>query len=628
MIDLHWLPAISNWRERLRMLPADPSTAWDNAVALANARLNFVQTNALDETIRRVLPTGPRTLVTKKVRLAVLGSCTLTHLLPGIRAAGLRRGIWIDAYENDYGQYLQELSKADSPLHAFRPTAILVSLDTYHLTVGMTAGMDADTAKVALTEVQNRIKEIWRLAREGFRCPIIQQTALPVHLPVLGNNEHRLPGSRAWFVTRLNVAIRAMADQEGVDILAIDERAVRDGIGKWHDTALWHRSKQEISPAASPLYGDLVGRWLAAKQGRSFKCLVLDLDNTLWGGVIGDDGIEGITLGQGSPLGEAYTAFQEYARELSRRGVILAVCSKNDEANALEPFEKHPEMVLKRGDIASFVANWSNKADNIRAIAQELNIGLDSLCFIDDNPFERNLVRQELPMVAVPEVSDDPSEYPGALAEAGYFEGLSVTDEDRERTSQYQGNKARDALKAAVTDLPSYLRGLEMQLVWKRFDRVGLQRTVQLINKSNQFNLTTRRYTDEDIIAVMADPDAIGLQLRLTDRFGDNGIIAIIIGRLLENKDLYADTWLMSCRVLGRQVEPTTLNLIAQEAAVLGARRVVGEYIPTKKNGMVKDHYATLGFAVMEGGNAGGNRYILDLAAFTPVETLIRVVEG
>ena len=355
---------------------------------------------------------------------------------------------------------------------------------------------------------------------------------------------------------------------------------------------------------------------------------MLDLDNTVWGGVIGDDGLEGIAIGQGSALGEAYTAFQEYARELSRRGVILAVCSKNDEANALEPFERHPEMVLKRSDIACFVANWSNKADNIRQIAQELNIGLDSLCFIDDNPFERNLVRQELPMVAVPEVSDDPTGYPVALADAGYFEGLAVTDEDRERTSQYQGNKARDALKAAVTDLPSYLRGLEMQLVWKRFDKIGQQRIVQLINKSNQFNLTTKRYTDEDIVAVMADPDAFGLQLRLTDRFGDNGIIAIIVGRLLANKDLYIDTWLMSCRVLGRQVEPTTLNLIAQEAAKLGARRLVGEYIPTKKNAMVKEHYARLGFTVMETDEAGGNRNILDLAAFTPAETFIHVTEG
>jgi FkbH-like protein len=552
----------------------------------------------------------------------------VAHLLPAIRAAGLRRGIWIDTYENDYGQYLQELTDLDSDLHAFRPTAVLVALDAYHLTAGVTAGMDYDTAEAALTEMQDRLREVWRLAREAFRCPVLQQAALPVHRNVLGNNEHRLPGSRAWFIARLNQSIRAMADAEGVDILAVDDRAARDGIDRWHDPGLWHRSKQEVAPSAGPLYGDLVGRWVAAKQGRSYKCLVLDLDNTVWGGVIGDDGLEGIVLGQGSPLGEAYVAFQDYARELSRRGIILAVCSKNDEANAMEPFDKHPDMVLKRGDIASFVANWSNKADNIRAIAEELNIGLDSLVFIDDNPFERNLVRQELPMVAVPEVSDDPTGYPVALADAGYFEGLAVTDEDRERTSQYQGNKARDALKASVTDLPSYLRGLEMQLIWKRFDKIGLQRIVQLINKSNQFNLTTRRYTEEDVIAVMADPDAFGLQLRLTDRFGDNGIIAIIIGRLLDNKDLYIDTWLMSCRVLGRQVEPTTLNLIAQEAGKLGARRLVGEYIPTKKNAMVKEHYARLGFTVAGTDPAGGNRNILDLAAFTPAETFIHVVEG
>ena len=628
MTDLHWLPTIPDWRQRLKALPSDPATAWDNAVALANARLNFVLTNALDEMARRIWPHGPDALPTKKVRLAVLGSATLTHLLPAIRVAGLRRGIWIDTYENDYGQYLQELTDPDSELHAFKPTAVLVALDAYHLTAGVTATMEAADADAALAEMQDRLRDVWRAAREAFKCPILQQTALPLHRPVLGNNEHRLPGSKSRFTTRLNQAMRAMAEQDGVDILAVDDRAAVDGTAKWHDTALWHRSKQEVPPTLAPLYGDLVGRWVAAKQGRSFKCLVMDLDNTMWGGVIGDDGLEGIVLGQGSPLGEAYTAFQEYARELSRRGVILAVCSKNDEANAVEPFEKHPEMVLKRGDIACFIANWQNKADNIRAIAAELNIGIDSLVFIDDNPFERNLVRQELPMVAVPEVSDDPVGFPIALADAGYFEGLSITDEDRERTAQYQGNKAREALKAAVTYLPSYLRGLEMELIWKRFDKIGMQRIVQLINKSNQFNLTTRRYTDEDVIAVMADPDAFGLQLRLTDRFGDNGVIAIIIGRLRDNKDLYIDTWLMSCRVLGRQVEPTTLNLICQEAKKLGARRVVGEYIPTKKNGMVKDHYARLGFTVMETDPSGGNVNLIDLASFTPADTFIHVIEG
>jgi FkbH-like protein len=628
MTDLHWLPEMPDWRARLRGLANGPEPVWDNAVALAGARVNFVLTNALDETVRRLMDGPPAGIATKPVRLAVLGSSTLTHLLPAIRVAGLRRGIWIDTYETDFGQYWQELSDPASALHEFRPTAVLLALDAHDLTAGITAAMDADAAAAALSDVAERIRSTWRLVRETPRCPVLHQAALPVYPALLGNNEHRLAGSRAAFLDRLNARVRVMAEEEGVDILAIDDRARQDGIRAWHDPGLWHRAKQEVSHPAAPMFGDLVGRWVAAKQGRSFKCLVLDLDNTVWGGVIGDDGMEGIELGQGSPLGEAYVAFQDYARELSRRGVILAVCSKNDEANALEPFESHPDMVLRRGDIASFVANWSDKAGNIRAIAEELNIGLDSLVFLDDNPFERNLVRRELPMVAVPEVSDDPTGYAIALADAGYFEGLSVTDEDRERTSQYQGNKARDALKASATDLPGYLRGLEMRLIVKGFDRVGLRRIVQLINKSNQFNLTTRRYTDEDVIAVMADPEAFGLQLRLLDRFGDNGVIAIVIGRLQANKDLLIDTWLMSCRVLGRQVEPTTLNLIASEARKLGARRLIGAYIPTRKNAMVKDHYAKLGFTVMETNAEGGSQAVLDLAGFTPAETFIHVTEG
>jgi FkbH-like protein len=628
MMDLHWLPEMPDWRARLRGLADGPGSPWENAVALAGARINFVLTNALDEMLRRVLSTPPEGLATKPVRLAVLGSSTLTHLLPAIRVAGLRRSIWIDTYENDYGQYWQELSDPESALHTFQPTAVLLALDAHDLTAGVTAAMDADTAEAALIEVSERIRATWRLARETLRCPVLHQAALSVFPPLLGNNEHRLTGSRAAFLDRLNARLRTMAEEEGVDILAVDDRARQDGVRSWYDAGLWYRAKQEVGHAAAPMYGDLVGRWLAAKQGRSFKCLVLDLDNTIWGGVIGDDGVEGIELGQGSPLGEAYVAFQDHARELSRRGIILAVCSKNDEANALEPFEKHPDMVLRRGDIASFVANWSDKAGNIRAIAEELNIGLDSLVFVDDNPFERNLVRQELPMVAVPEVSDDPASYPFTLADAGYFEGLAVTEEDRERTGQYHGNKARNALKASATDLPAYLRGLEMQLVVKGFDRVGLRRIVQLINKSNQFNLTTRRYTDEDVVGVMADRNAFGLQLRLLDRFGDNGVIAIVIGWLQPNKDLLIDTWLMSCRVLGRQVEPTTLNLIAREAAKLGARRLVGEYIPTRKNGMVKDHYAKLGFTVMATDAGGSSRAVLDLTGFTPAETFIHVSEG
>jgi FkbH-like protein len=505
---------------------------------------------------------------------------------------------------------------------------VLFAFDARHLAQGVHAALGAEDCAAALAETKERILQSWRAAKAAFNCPVLHQTALDVFPALMGGNEHRLPGSRAWFIAELNASLRVMADAEGVDLVALDQAAARDGVAAWHDPALWHRSKQEVTPAAGPAYGELVARLIAARQGRSYKCLVLDLDNTVWGGVVGDDGLDGIVIGQGSALGEGFVAVQDYAKELARRGIILAVCSKNDEANALEPFEKHPDMVLRRNDIACFRANWDDKPANIRAIAAELNIGLDALVFLDDNPFERNFVREQLPMVAVPEVPDEPGLVPGVLADAGYFESLAITDEDRERTAQYQENRAREQLRASVSDLDSYLRGLDMRMVWKRFDSVGLQRIVQLINKTNQFNLTTKRHTETDVQAIMADENSFGLQIRLLDRFGDNGIIAIVIGRMIEAGIVDIDTWLMSCRVLGRQVEPTTLNLTAALAKELGAGRLRGTYVPTRKNGMVRDHYAKLGFTVVRQDADGGSVAEIDLAAFVPAPTFIHVSEG
>jgi len=627
--QLRWLPEDPEWRRRVRAL-SDAETIWCDCVALANYRLDFTKTGLLDETVRlRHKEAPPPKTGGKPVRLAILASSTVAHLHAGIRVAGLRRNIHIATYENDYGQYLQELLDPSSSLHAFAPNEVLFAFDAYHLAQGLHAALSQESATALLDRALSQIETCWSLAREKFQCAVIQQTVLDVFPALLGNNEQRLPGSRSRFVTELNARLRSQADAAGVDILALDDACRRDGLSTWHDPALWSRSKQEVRPALSPTYGELVGRIIAARQGRSYKCLVLDLDNTLWGGVVGDDGLDGLVLGQGSALGEGFVAVQEYAKDLARRGVILAVSSKNDHANAIEPFQSHPEMVLRPNDIAAFRANWQDKASNIRAIAEELNIGLDSLVFLDDNPFERNLVRQELPMVAVPEVpDDDPSLVPYVLADAGYFESLAVTAEDRERTAQYQENRAREELKASATDMASYLKSLEMRLVWSRFDKVGQQRVVQLINKTNQFNLTTRRYTTEDVEAIMADPKSFGLQLRLLDRFGDNGIIAIIIGRMLEESIVTIDTWLMSCRVLGRQVEPTTLILIAEQARALGARRLVGDYIPTAKNGMVKDHYEKLGFTVTERREDGSSTAELNLETFTPAETFIETTES
>jgi FkbH-like protein len=617
-LPLYWLPEVENWSSRvdeLDQLP-DPSTVWRALVATASTRLDFVRTRRLDRALQRHFGTAPPGgLPTAPVRLAVLGSSTLAHLLPAIRIAALRRGLWLTTYTCAYGQYFQELQDRHSLLHLFNPNALLFAFDSPYLAKAANAAHDEGTAADALQDVGQHLRDSWRLAREAFGCQIIQQTALPVFQPLLGNNEHRLPGSRHRAIFALNVALRRLAADDGIDLLAIDDRVAQDGLKRWHDPVFWHQGKQEISSAASPLYGDLVARLLAAKRGCSAKCLVLDLDNTLWGGVIGDDGVEGIVLGQGSAAGEAFLAFQTYVKDLAKRGVILAVCSKNEEANALSAFERHPEMVLGRSDVASFVANWEDKATNIRTIAHQLGIGLDSLVFVDDSPFERNLVRTALSVVAVPEMPDDPAFYATCLADAGYFENLGVTEEDRERTRQYQSNAARARIKSQALDLTSYLRQLEMKLLWRRFDKMGLQRIVQLINKTNQLNLTTRRYTEAEVLAIMDEPDAFGLQFRLVDRFGDNGVIAVVIGRH-GGGDIQLDTWLMSCRVLGRGVEEAMLDVIVAEARRLKVRRLIGVYIPTAKNAMVRHHYSKLGFALLKQDPDGTTRNQLDIETY------------
>jgi FkbH-like protein len=621
---LYWLPVDDKWRSKLNSIRAstDRARAWRDAVAVANTSLDFAQTNAADGVIGTFFRDSPPSdLAHRSVRLATLGSSTLSHLHAAIRMAGLRRGIWIETYENRYGQYLQELLDPHSGLHAFHPDAILFAFDPYHLTRGVHCGMRDPNA--AVSDVQSRIEQCWSLARSAFECQIIQQSVLPVLPHVLGNNEARLASAPAHVIGQLNRWMHDAAVQRKIDLLALGSYA---GIRDWHDVALWHRSKQEVSPRKAPLYGDLVGRILAAHLGRSFKCLVLDLDNTLWGGVIGEDGLEGIVLGQGSAMGEAYAAMQRYALALAGRGIILTVCSKNDEANALAPFENHPEMVLRRQHIASFIANWDDKPSNIRDIATELNVGLDSIVFLDDNPYEREIVRRELPMVAVPEVGDDPSYYPLTLDDAGYFEGLKVTKEDLERTGQYQANREREISRGSATDLDAFLSSLESELLWSHFDDVGLQRITQLVNKTNQFNLTSQRYSEEQVAAIMTDPNAFGLQIRLIDRFGDNGIIAVVIGKR-SGEDILIDTWLMSCRVLGRQVELATLNVIADQAIKLGAKRLIGEYRPTPKNGIVKDHYARLGFASAETCPDGVTRSALELADFSPAAVFMTIKE-
>ena len=599
---LYWLPPCQDFSSRLREARAN-GLLWPELVALARHDLDAMQTDRVSGLRRQLFPEGgPAGGGTRPVRLALLGSLTLSQLEGGIIAGGLRRGLWVETYAAEYGQYLQEVMDPEAGLARFEPTHLLFAFDAR---TAASRAAKAASADEAAAHFVDHVRMCWDRARDRFpNISILQQTLLPVLPRVMGSNERRHGLSPAALIDRINGRLAEAADETGVDL--IDPGSVSFGRdpATWYDPLMWFKAKQEVNTTAAPVYGDVVGRVLAAQQGRSAKCLVLDLDNTLWGGVIGDDGLEGIKLGQGSPGGEAFLAVQAHALELSRRGVILAVCSKNDEANALLPFEKHPEMLLRRGDISAFVANWNDKASNIRAIAAVLNIGLDSLVFLDDNPFERNQVRQALPEVGVPEVPEDPGLVPFCLADAGYFEAVAVTADDLKRREQYAANAERARVKESAGDISSYLASLEMRMKWNRFRPLDHERTVQLINKTNQFNLTTRRYTSADVLAVAEDPRAVGLTFRLVDSFGDNGIIAIVIARVGDDGAAVIDTWLMSCRVLGRGVEGATLDVLLREVEKLGATSLVGQYVASEKNAMVREHYAKLGFSP-EPGRAG-----------------------
>jgi FkbH-like protein len=612
-MQFHWLPVREDFDAALRELKTlPPADIGPRLRELATSRLDLTQTAKLDRAFLAAQKSHTTLPGLEPLRLAILGSATTSHLPPGIRVAGLRRSLAIEIYEAPYGLYFQELNQAlnspDSALHTFAPQAILLALDARHLAAS--TGATADTAL-------DLLESCWRRARSTFHCQIVQQTILPVLPTLLGSNEDRMPSSPAAIVQEINRRLPALAAAESVDLLALDRIALDEGLTFWHDPALWHRSKHEVHPRAAALYGEHLARLLAAARGRSAKCLVLDLDNTLWSGVIGDDGLDGIILGQGSELGEAHAELQRYALSLTERGIILAVCSKNDEINALAPFTHHPEMILRRESIACFVANWTDKATNLRSIAKQLNIGLDALVFLDDNPAERAIVRQELPQVHVPELPDDPSAFAPTLAAAGYFEALRLTDDDRARATQYQANAERERLKDSATDMPAYLQSLRMTLTAGPFDTLNLARITQLLNKTNQFNLMTERLSEAEVLARSNDPRWLTLYARLTDRFGDNGLIALLMARI-ESTDAVIETFLMSCRVLGRAVEQACLNLLAATAQSRGVTRLIGQYRPTEKNSMVRDLFPTLGFTPLDSDN-NITRYALDLATFTPL---------
>lgn len=377
-----------------------------------------------------------------------------------------------------------------------------------------------------------------------------------------------------------------------------------------------------LSIDALPYVASRVMDIVCAIKGQFKKCLILDLDNTVWGGVIGDDGLEGIQLGHGLGIGKAFTEFQMWVKKLKQRGIIICVASKNNEETAKEPFEKHPDMVLKLEDIAVFQANWETKVDNIRTIQHILNIGFDSMVFLDDNPFERNIVRENIPGITVPELPEDPGEYLEYLYSLNLFETASYSQADKDRTKQYQVEAKRVSLQKTFSNETDFLKSLDMVSVVSGFTKFNTPRVAQLSQRSNQFNLRTMRYTEADIEALAADKDTIDLSFTLEDKFGDNGLIAVIIMKKQDEETLFVDTWLMSCRVLKRGMENFTLNTMVTCAKQRGYKRIIGEYLPTAKNKMVEAHYPSLGFEKIEG--AATAQYVLDVENYQPRECYIK----
>jgi FkbH-like protein len=623
---MNWLPIAGDFRADLRAAldQPKPTEGCEGLSALAAHRLGFLETVQVDKALARL--NLKEALGFQPVKLAILSSSTVDHLPPAIRVAGLRRKLLIEVHGGAYGQYRQDLLDPTSALHGFKPQAVLFSLTAREAIASVPLTATTTEVDGAIGRFIAELRPLWRKARE-IGAAVIQQTFIDVSEPLFGNYDRMVPGSPGAVVARFNDRLCETAIDDGVFLLDVARASERDGIDAWFDVGRWLQGKLEIAPQAAPLYGDLVARILAAQRGLSKKCLVLDLDNTLWGGVIGDDGLDGIVLGEGSGAGEAHLALQRYAKQLKERGIILAVCSKNDAKIAEAAFRDHPEMVLRLEDIAAFQANWDDKAQNLNAIARRLNIGVDSLVFVDDNPIERARIRQSLPMVAVPEMPDDPAHYVRCLADAGYFEAVAFTADDRSRTGQYAANAEREALLRAAESMDDFLRGLDMTAVYGPFTAVDHARVVQLINKTNQFNTTTRRYTSEEITQIMDEPGTLTLQLRLADRLGDNGLVSTMILRPTpeDNETLEIENWVMSCRVFGRELEFKAMNIAVETARERGVRTLVAEYIPTAKNDVISKLFPSLGFAEVGQPSPanGATRWRLDLADYVTRNTHI-----
>ena len=611
--NLSWLPEPpSNFAAECRSAVEGNGPVGAALMELAKYSLNVNQLTRLAKVLSAASQSQRTLDPLSPLRLGVVSNSTLDFIVPSLNASALRHGIALTCIQADYGQVLQEVLSPDSLLYRESLDAVLIAIDHRYLPLRSAYG-DAQAAATTVQDTISHFNSLRNAVRENSGAiSILQTLALPSET-LFGSFDSVLPGTQRQLLNSINKSL--VESVYGTEDLVVDVASLADNIGlsRWHSPAQWNMAKLPFADEFVPVYADYVARVLAALRGKSRRCLILDLDNTLWGGVIGDDGLEGIKVAQGDATGEAYLSVQRMALALRDRGVVLAVSSKNNDEIARSALRDHPEMLLREEHLAVFQANWNDKATNIKAIAEELSLGLDAMVFLDDNPVERNLVRKLLPQVAVPELPSDPALYARTLSAAGFFESVTFSQEDAKRADFYQDNARRVSLQRQAENVDDYLASLNMQIIFQPFDKTGRSRIAQLVNKSNQYNLTTRRYTEAEIAQVEADPNCFTLQVRLTDIFGDNGMISVVICRETEPRVWEIDTWLMSCRVLGRGVQDMVLREILKHAEANGIDRLVGTYIPSARNQMVEDHYPLLGFESIDRQPDGSTRWSLQV---------------
>ena len=572
-------------------------------------------------TLRELKRLAGEVLSTPKCKIAVLGDTATQLLTTAVKGEAVARGLALDIYEAEYNQIERQLLDPTSDLYQFDASIVIIFQSTHKLCEYHSL-LAADKQELVAEERQAFLTSICENSAFAdkkniyFNYPEIEDT-------VFGSYANKVEASFSFQVRKLNYELMLLSKQYP-NLFICDIAGLQNLFGRqfMFSPNVYMSTEMVLSVNALPYVASRVVDIIGAIRGQFKKCLILDLDNTVWGGVIGDDGLEGIELGHGLGIGKAFTEFQMWVKKLKQRGIIICVASKNNEETAKEPFEKHPDMVLTLDDIAVFMANWETKVDNIRAIQGILNIAFDSMVFLDDNPFERNMVRENIPGITVPELPEDPGKYLEYLYSLNLFETASYSQADKDRTKQYQVEAKRVSLAKTFTNEADFLKSLDMVSTVSGFSKFNTPRVAQLSQRSNQFNLRTIRYTEADITSMAENPDVIDLSFTLEDKFGDNGLIAVVIMKKQDDETLFVDTWFMSCRVLKRGMENFTLNTMVECAKKRGYKRIIGEYLPTPKNKMVEQHYPNLGFAPLEIASAGA-KYVLNVDSYQPRECYI-----